>query len=83
MQASAQVLEATRRVPELGEWSERLGVDWSLVGVEETDGGATVQRGEKVLIKTKMSGWSEQLKDFIRMLHEQGIEERLTKSSGR
>ena len=56
MQACAQALEATRRLPELGGSSGKAGVSWSLVGAGEESGSDTASRGEESLSKTK---WGE------------------------
>ena len=59
MQAGAQVLKATRRLPELSGCSGKLGVGWSLAGAEEGDNGDTVPRGEMALSKTSSNEWSK------------------------
>ena len=58
IQAGAQVLTTTRRLPELSGCSGKLGVGWSLAGAEEDDGGDAVQRGVKTLGRTRTSEWS-------------------------
>ena len=46
MQACAQALEATRRLPELGGSSGKPWSSWSSGGAGEDDGGGTASRGE-------------------------------------
>ena len=55
MQASAQALEATRRLPELSGCSGKLGGGWSSVGAGEDDGGGTASRGTRALSKMERS----------------------------
>ena len=48
MQACAQALEATRRLPELSGYSGKLGCDRGVVGVGEDSGGGTAHARREV-----------------------------------